>query len=369
MASVPTTQKDTIRSTDSPIITDSGGQSGESTQHLKTSRMAILRRAYEERISKDPRVLDLMTASVKPTSSSNYQSKWSYFVKFIKENCNSEVNNENIFKFFTHLFYDRKVQPTTAVRYRTAISKPLKELFNIIISNNDDIQTLFQGMNQKRPKTAIPAPLWSLNKVLVSIDDRTGHLTLQDILQKTAFLLLLATAWRISELQACVRDKEFCFINTNNTLLIRPHNAFLAKNESPETRWQHKSIPALQLPDGTPSHLCPVRSLQEYLRRTSRVKTGPLFLHPATQKPMSVYQLSTTVCKLIHMADPSVKATIHDVRKYAASQSLLETMKVSEVIEAVNWKSPHTFWKHYMFPAQPLIRQAVLPGVASSSRN
>ena len=84
---------------------------------------------------------------------------------------------------------------------------------------------------------------------------------------------------------------------------------------------------------------------------------------------MSFYQLSTTVCKLKHTADPSVKTTIHDVRKYAASQSLLETMKVSEVIEAVNWKSPHTFWKHYMFPAQPLIRQAVLPGVASSSRN
>ena len=88
-----------------------------------------------------------------------------------------------------------------------------------------------------------------------------------------------------------------------------------------------------------------------------------------TQKRMSVYQLSTTVCKLIHKAEPSVKATIHDVRKYAASQSILETMKVSEVIEAINWKSPHTFWKRYMFPAKPLIRQAVLPGVASSSRN
>ena len=69
---------------------------------------------------------------------------------------------------------------------------------------------------------------------------------------------------------------------------------------------------------------------------------------------MSFNQLSTTVRKLIHMADPSVKATLHDVCKYAASQSLLETMKVSEVIEAVNWKSPHTFWETLYVPRKTL---------------
>ena len=191
----------------------------------------------------------------------------------------------------------------------------------------------------------------------------------EQLLQNSAFLLLLATGWRISELQACVRDKEFCFINSSSTLLIRPHSSFLAKNESQERRWQHKSINSLQLTDGSPSHLCPVRSLQEYLRRTSRVKEGPLYIHPLTQKPMSIYQLSTTICKLIQTAEPSVKATVHDVRKYASSQSLLETMQISEVVEAVNWKSPHTFWKYYMFPTKPLVRAAILPGSAGSSKD
>ena len=224
-------------------------------------------------------------------------------------------------------------------------------------------------MRRKRPNAPITSPLWSLNKVLIYIDDMTGHLNVEQLLQKSAFLLLLATGWRISELQACVRDEEFCFINRSSTLLIRPHSSFLAKNESYETRWQHKSINSLQLTDGSPSHLCPVRSLQEYLRRTSRVKEGPLYIHPSTQRPMSIYQLSTTICKLIQTAEPSVKAKVHDVRKYASSQSLLETMQISEVVEAVNWRSPHTFWKYYMFPTKPLVRAAVLPGSAASSKD
>ena len=364
---VPSTQENTISTSKSSTVSGSSGQDKNTTLHLKPTRVDVITKSYEEQLSDDPRVLDLLTTPLLPSTSVSYQNKWMSFCNFSKDHVKSAVTLDTVLKFFTHLFYDKNLTPGTIAKYRSAITEPLRLRFNITLKDNQDVKNFFRSMRLKRPNAPIITPLWSLNKVLIYIDDMDSHLNIEQLLQKSAFLLLLATGWRISELQACVRDEEFCFINRSSTLLIRPHSSFLAKNESYETRWQHKSINSLQLADGSPSHLCPVRSLQEYLRRTSRVKEGPLYIHPSTQKQMSIYQLSTTICKLIQAAEPSVKATVHDVRKYAASQSLLETMQISEVVEAVNWRSPHTFWKYYMFPTKPLVRAAVLPGSATSS--
>ena len=50
--------------------------------------------------------------------------------------------------------------------------------------------------------------------------ESTGKL----FLSPTAFLVLLATRWRVGELHTCVRDAEFCRFTEDGTLLIRPHH-------------------------------------------------------------------------------------------------------------------------------------------------
>ena len=60
------------------------------------------------------------------------------------------------------------------------------------------------------------------------------------------------------------------------------------------------------------------------------------------------------------------KVKVHDIRKYSASYSLIETMDFSEVVSSIGWKSPYTFWKFYMAQTEPLSLQVVLPGVNSS---
>ena len=52
---------------------------------------------------------------------------------------------------------------------------------------------------------------------------------------------------------------------------------------------------------------------------------------------------------------------MHDIRKYAASCSLAETMDVTGMIDALQWKSPQTFYKFYMSPTPPLAVPATLP--------
>ena len=86
-------------------------------------------------------------------------------------------------------------------------------------------------MNLQRTRATVVAPGWKLSTVLDFLE--RDHQPPSEIMKmrKAAFLLLLATGWRISELHACARNNELCRFTENNTLLIRPHPLFLAKNE------------------------------------------------------------------------------------------------------------------------------------------
>ena len=268
--------------------------------------------------------------------------------------------------FFSYLFFDKKLRPSTIAHYRSALTVPLRLKFKIDL-HDLAVSHLIRAMYIQRPNVPASAPAWSLNKVLQLLDSWPDKVPLEGLLQKTAFLLLLATGWRISELHACVRMPEFCAISKEFTLTLRPHPSFLAKNECPRKRWSHKTILALRLSNGTTSKLCPVTSLTHYLGKTARITAGSLFIHPSTQKPLTKHQLSTHICKLILNADPETRVKVHDIRKYAASCSLAETMDVAGMVNALQWKSPQTFYKFYMSPTIPLTLPVTLPRVDEQS--
>ena len=221
------------------------------------------------------------------------------------------------------------------------------------------IADLIRSMFIQRPNTPVTAPAWSLNKVLEFLDKQHNILDKVTLLRKTAFLLLLATGWRISELHACVRNSEFCSFS-KSSLLLRPHPSFLAKNESTQKRWDHKEIKVLKLQDGTISNLCPVTNLKMYLKSTKKFKDGDLFLTPKNKK-FSVHGLSTQICSLIIQADPNTKAKVHDIRKYAASYALAETMLMGDLVSTMNWSSSAIFVKFYLTQTEPLARPVSLP--------
>ena len=310
-----------------------------------------------------------MAAPLRKSSISDYDQKWKTFLRFLEKN-NIELEKitiENVLQFFTYLFYEKHRRPGTVAHYRTALTIPLRIHFQIDL-RIPAVADLMRSMNLQRPIVPVTAPAWSLNKVLEFLDnpENTKGKVMQ--FRKTAFLLLLATGWRISELHACVRDQDFCKFTADSSLLIRPHPSFLAKNEQPQNRWVFKEIKVLKLEDGTISNICPTTELKKYLQNTSKVKTGSLFLKPNNYKEvMTVHALSTQICSVILQADPSTKAKVHDVRKYAASCALAETMLVGDLVSAMNWSSPATFMKFYLTQTEPLTRPVVLPTQKASS--
>ena len=73
-------------------------------------------------------------------------------------------------------------------------------------------------MNLQRTRATVVAPGWKLSTVLDFLE--RDHQPPSEIMKmrKAAFLLLLATGWRISELHACARNNELCRFTENNTL-------------------------------------------------------------------------------------------------------------------------------------------------------
>ena len=352
----------------SQLVSTGGREASNTSQSNETSRVAVIREAYKRKSVNDPRVLHFLTHPLVGSSLRDYERKWLKFCTFLRLHkvSHSDITLGTALNFFTYLFDVQKFKPGTISHYRSALAVPLREGYNIDLGD-PAVKTLLRAMYLERPNQPAASPSWSLNKVLLYLDGLPELLPMDALLQKTAFLLLLATGFRISELQACVRQASYCYFNGESNLFLRPDPTFLAKNECRKKRWSHSVIKPLILQDGSHSNLCPVRTLQVYLEKTSRVDKGAIFLHLSTWKPLTVQQLSKTVCNLILTAEPGVKASVHDIRKYASSMALAETMDITEVMRAVKWKSPHTFWKFYMAPTEPLTIQAVLPTSTSST--
>ena len=76
---------------------------------------------------------------------------------------------------------------------------------------------------------------------------------------------------------------------------------------------------------------------------------------------MSIHKLSSHLCSLILQADPNTKVKIHDVRRYASSCALAETMLMGDLVSSMNWSNQATFVKFYLTQTDPLDRPAALP--------
>ena len=343
------------------VATTSGQHSRVTKGNFQNSRLEILKLGNSIKYPKcDSQTLDLISAPVGKSSEKDYQRKWNYFLDFLKQkgipfNC---IIIDVVMQFFSYLFYSKGLKPSTISHYRSALSPPLMIYFNIDLRVKA-VRDQLRAMRLQRPNEPSSRPAWSLSKVLTYLESIDTTSIIQS-LRKTAFLLLLATGWRISELHACVRDEDFCRFTENSSLIIRPHASFLAKNGL-RRRLEPKEIRILKTSEDNVSKICPVTALRTYLNHTTEAKAGCLFLNPKTKKNLSLPQIRQHICSLITEADPDTKAKVHDIRKFAASCSLQQDMLVGDLTEDFNWSSPAVFYKFYFMQTEALQRPVSLP--------
>ena len=195
--------------------------------------------------------------------------------------------------------------------------------------------------------------------------------SLRDLIQKVLFLISLATAHRVGELQAVSRDVSL----SGSDLYLSYLSEFCAKTESsanPLPRcFSVLSLSAFvgDLPDEL--LLCPVRALRVYLSRVSSVSPRPrtLFVSPRSRSRSlfknalsfflwdiisraysSSSSLSSSSSSLLSSSASAVRA--HDVRGVAVSWALSRNAPLFYILAAATWSCSSVFTSFYLRDVQ-----------------
>ena len=227
------------------------------------------------------------------------------------------------------------------------------------ISSSSILQGLLRSFQVAAPSRSINPPSWDLNKVLLYLRSSTFEplqsIFLRSLSKKTLFLISLATAKQVSELQALSKIVSF----SAEGAVVSYVPEFLAKTES-ALRPFPRSFLVKSLADfaaGLDEDLlyCPVRCLRIYLQCTAPGVNRPRRLFVCLRNPMRAISrnaISYFLPKVIAEAGASSVANVvpraHSIRGVATSTAFHRNWSLTSVLNAACWRSSSVFTSFYL---------------------
>ena len=297
----------------------------------------------------------------------NYQAKWVVFRQWCRSQGHS-ISRPSISKIADFLLFLRKVKKlsySSIAGYRTMLSATFQFILPEI-SESTVLKNLLRSFKIERPISQSRVPPWDLARVLAFLRspafEPLASLDLRQLTKKVLFLVSLATARRVGELQAVSSLVSF----KGNVAYLSYLPEFLAKTENEGNQlpryFELKSLSDFVGNLEEELLLCPVRALRVYLNRTSQGGTRPrnLFVSPkcpfrGISKNAISYFLREVISEAqVQQADPgpSVQPRAHSVRGMATSSAFLRNSPVAKVLEAATWKSSLVFTSFYLKDVQ-----------------
>ena len=331
--------------------------------HSSVNRLeTVLRFGRAKKLSEE--VSRYIFKARRPTTNQLYQLRWAVYYRWCKENkySASRPTVNSICEFLIFLKRKKKLATGTIRGFKSMLHTVLRHV-DFDIRNNQDIADVIRSFQVQDPVESRDTVSWNLDVVLRYLcSDKFEPLArsnLLDLTKKTLFLVTLALAKRVSEIQALSKDVGFSAQGATLSLSL----AFRAKNDTKCKRLPRnfliKDLAGL-VGQEEEAKLCPVRALKEYLSRTKSVR-GPenkrLFVSPrCPSRPASKNGLSFLMKALIREAHeklqpemlPILKASIHEVRGVATSVSFQKNMSLDSVMEAAQWRCQSVFASHYL---------------------
>ena len=203
----------------------------------------------------------------------NYQARWGKFRKWCKDfhHRSSEPTIPKIAEFLTFLFRTEKAAVSTIKGYRSMLSSVFKFCLPEI-STSSILKDLTRSFEISAPCPVHRSPSWDLDKVLEYLSgpsfEPLADASFRNKTRKALFLLAMATAKRVGELQAL----SFSVSHRGDDLVLHYDPFFLAKTESVSNPLPRSVIvqSLLDFVGDLPERvLCPVRAVR-YLRRAAR---------------------------------------------------------------------------------------------------
>lgn len=280
-----------------------GSGSPGSTESEPTCFQTVRREALCKRKFRGE-VVDRMLNARRPSTLKVYDSKWAFFIKWCKTQKLKplELSTYELAEFLLHLFEIKKLAPITIKGYRSAIAHVYRLAGKEDPGRNMDLSLLVDNFTLERPQVRKLFPKWSLDIVLEflksDIFSDLESISLRRLLQKTIFLVSLATAARVSEIHALSSDPDCIRFNQDGTISLLTAPGFIAKNRLPELGNQSFLLVPLQ----GETDFCPVKFLKIYWERTKdRDKGSPLFVSHKNGKSSPQF-ISTMISGLIKEA-------------------------------------------------------------------
>ena len=304
----------------------------------------------------DPDVSRLITCCNKESTKRQYQSGWNLWLRwcFARGINHDQVMLSTVINFLGRKFLDDHRALSTIKNYFYAIRDPIFHVYKIDIMKCSDIQRLFAAIWRQCPGLRGMAlmPLWSLQDALMYLNSpRFEPLESKEvdrIVEKTVFLMILATGRRVCEIAAITEDCVFL----PDGVSFNWFEGFLAKAESHLSQW-NSTLPKIVSISDDDKRLCPVRAFKIFyaVRRAPAMQGG---LWPCGKISLS-YLVRDLICESIWWAHPELpadripKVSCHDIRKMACSYSRKYFNRPwSELCDWVGTKVRNTLDSHYI---------------------
>ena len=296
----------------------------------------------------------------RPSSRAVYQVRWSIYRAWCHNNGHS-VSRPTLAKvadFLYWLRYTRGLSVSSLRGYRSVLSAVFR--FHLpSLSSDPVIRDLLRSFRLSSAERVLRPPAWDLSKVLTYLVspafEPLSQASFRALTLKTLFLLALATAKRVGELQAL--SSIVTFVAGDACLSYIPQ--FVAKSES-LTRSIPRSFLVKSLADFAAGLdvdllLCPVRALRLYLLRARSLSPcrHRLFVSPRRHsRAMSKNAVSFFLREVISAAGaarPHVGSLrAHEVRSVSTSVAFHRNWSVSSVLESATWASSSVFSSFYL---------------------
>ena len=290
-----------------------------------------------------------------PSSRAVYQVRWSVYRSWCREHWHS-ISRPTLAKvadFLYWLQFTRGLGVSSLCGYRSVLSAVFR--FHLpSLSSDLVIRDLLRSFRLFSGERVLRPPAWDLSRVLQylisPVFEPLSQAPFCTLTLKTLFLLALATAKRVCELQAL--SSIVTFVGGDACLSYIPQ--FVAKSES-LTRSIPRSFLVKSLADFAAGLdddllLCPVRALRFYLHRTRSLSPlrHRLFVSPRRpSRAMSKNAVSFFLREVIHAAGaarPEVGSLrAHEVRSVSMSVAFHRNWSVSFVLESATWASSSVF--------------------------
>ena len=307
---------------------------------------------FARQASFSPAVAGQLIFSRRLSTRLNYQARWGTYRKWCRDfgHRSSSPSIAKIADFLTYMFKRKGAALSTIKGYRAMLSAvfkfPLPEISTSILKD------LIRSFEISAPRPLFPPPPWDLDKVLQYLSgppfEPLARASFLDKTKKALFLLAMATAKRVSELQALSFSVSF----QGEDLVLYYDPFFRAKTESASNPLPRSIIvPSLSdfagdLPERVQ---CPVRAIK-FLRKAARSASfipSRLFVSPRNlERAMSFYLRQLIVDS--GAVSTSRPPRAHDIRGIATSLSYYSNLSLSNLMQVATWKSNRVFASRYL---------------------